>query len=182
MKTLHSAMLIALAMGALPFAARAAAAPAPPAPVRKTMQVGDQIADLVLPDLKGKKTSTAALRHGKVFVLALGATWSGWCNKQIPELNKVVKTYGGQVMVIGVNIREKTTRVKRQNKRLGVEYFTLLDRKGSTIIQYGVQGYPVVIVADKSGKIVFRGEYTRFKVLKAAIDAALNKEAKAGGE
>jgi peroxiredoxin len=143
----------------------------------KGPQVGDKVVDFNLKGLDGKVVKTAEFREDKVFVLKFGATWCGWCNRQIPELNKVQKEYADKVAVLDVAVREKADKVQAHNKKKGTKYNTVLDPKGIVAAKYGVRGIPVVIVADQDGKILYKGYYTKFAVLKKVIDKALPPEA-----
>jgi peroxiredoxin len=143
---------------------------------KKAAEVGEKVADFKLEDLSGKKVDTTDFRKDKVFVLKFGATWCGWCNRQIPHLNKVQKEYGDQVAVLDVSVREKAEKVKPHNKKHKVNYKTVLDTDGSVAGQYGVRGIPVVIVANRKGKVVYRGHYTKFEVLKKHITPLLKKD------
>lgn len=171
MRKLSCAMLIVVVMGALSLPAWAAAS-APPRPPG----VGDKIVDFELRDLQKRKIPTAKARKGKIFLLKFGATWCGWCNKQAPHLNTVVKAYRKKVLVLDVDVKEDARTVKKHNKRLGAKFLTVLDPMGMVAARYGVSGIPVVIIADKDGNIVYRGNYTDFSQLKTIIDGLLKKE------
>ena len=157
--------LLAVALFALVLPACAAGAEGP--------KVGDKVVDFQLKSVNGRLVKTAEARKDRVFVLKMGATWCGWCNKQIPHLNKVQQEYGNKVAVIDVDIEEPLSRVKTHNEKNGVKYTTVLDTNGQVAARYGVQGIPVLIIADKDGKIVYRGNYTEYEVLKAKIDELL---------
>jgi len=173
MRKLIYAILAVLLMSALPSSVRAADKPGPKPPKK-----GDKIVDFTLRDLRKRKVSTAKVRKNKIFLLKFGATWCGWCNAQVPHLNAVVKTYGKKVFVLDVDKLEKAAVVKAHNKKLRTKYLTVLDRVGAVAARYGVTGIPVVIIADKEGTIVYRGNYTPFDRLKKAIDALIEKDKK----
>lgn len=135
--------------------------------------VGDEVKDFTLKTPKGTAVPTAKFREGKVFLLKFGATWCGWCNKQVPHLNKVVEEYGKKVAVLDVDVKEGADRVRAHNRKLGAKFVTVLDTKGIVAGKYGVRGIPLVIVADQNGKIVYRGNYTPFERLKQKIDPLL---------
>ncbi|MFW6159242.1 MAG: TlpA family protein disulfide reductase [Planctomycetota bacterium] len=144
--------------------------------------VGDKVKDFKLKTPKGTAVPTAKFREGKVFLLKFGATWCGWCNKQVPHLNKVAEEYGKKVAVLDVDIKEGADRVRAHNKKLGAKFVTVLDTKGIVAGKYGVRGIPLVIIADQDGKIVYRGNYTPFQNFKKQIDPLLKgeEEKKAG--
>jgi len=184
MKAARWLLLVLLVWAVAVPAALAAEAPKPDRPKKpKPPGVGDAMLDFTLRTPRGKKVSTAKVRKGKLFVLKFGATWCGWCNKQIPELNKVKAAYPKDVFVLDVDIKEPAKVVRRHNKRLGAKYVTVLDDMGLVATRYGARGIPLVLIADKQGKIAFRGAYTRFGRMKVVIDGLLAKEkAKKGDE
>ena len=171
MRKLSCAILIALVMSTLSAPAWAAASKRPKPP-----GVGDQIIDFTLRDLKKRKIPTAKGRKNKIFLLKFGATWCGWCNKQIPHLNRVVKAYGKKVFVLDVDVREDAKTVKKHNKKHRTKFLTVLDQTGAIAAKYGVSGIPVVILADHNGKIAFVGNYTEFARLKTIIDGLIKKQ------
>ena len=131
------------------------------------------IADFTLNDLDGNAVNTADVRKGKVLVLKFGATWCPPCTAQIPHLNKIAATYAGKVAVIEVDIEEPAAKVKAHAERHKITYPVLLDEDGKIGAAYRVSGIPSVIVADKDGKIVYRGNYSPVELLKAQIDPLL---------
>lgn len=138
-----------------------------------------EIADFTLNDLAGKAVNTADVRKGKILVLKFGATWCPPCTRQIPHLNKVAATYPDKVAVIEVDKEEPAAKVKAHAQQHKITYPVLLDETGKISKVYHVRGIPAVIVADKNGKIVYRGYYTPFKKLKATIDKLLREDEKA---
>ena len=136
-------------------------------------QVGDRITDFKLPTVDGKTVSTAGLREGRPVVLKFGSTWCGWCNRQVPHLNKVAEKYAKQVAIIDIDIKEDAAKVRRHNKEMKAKYITLLDKDGIVAQKYEVRGIPVVIVADADGKILYRGNYTEFEKLEDVLDPAV---------
>jgi len=173
MRKLSCAILIALVMSALPFSARAAAYEPPKPP-----GVGQKIVDFELRDVHKRKIPTARARKGRIFLLKFGATWCGWCNKQAPHLNRIIKAYRKKVFVLDVDVQEDAKTVKKHNKRLGTKYITVLDKAGVVAARYGVRGIPLVIIADRHGTVAYRGPYTPFNKLKAVIDKLLAQEKK----
>lgn len=171
MRKLVYATLAVLLMSVLASSVRAADKPA-----AKPPKIGDKVIDFTLRDLRKRKVATAKGRKDRVFLLKFGATWCGWCNKQAPHLNAVLKAYGKKVFVLDVDSKEKAADVKTHNKKLRTKYLTVLDPVGKVAASYGVGGIPVVIIADKKGTIVYRGYYTPFNKLKQVIDALIEQE------
>jgi len=132
----------------------------------------EKVKDFELPDLLGNTVRLSEAIKGKPFVLKFGATWCGWCQRQTPILKKVVEKYGGQVVVLEIDIQEKKEKVKKNAEQHQVNYPVLLDLKGAVAQTYGVRGIPVVIVGDRQGGVVYRGHYTELPELEKQIEKA----------
>lgn len=142
----------------------------------KAPAVGDQIIDFKAKDLDGKELNTADLRKEKVLILKFGASWCGWCNRQSPVLTKIQKEYADKVVVIDVASKEPLAPEKYKEhkaKNGGEGYVTLLDTNAAELGKYQVRGIPLVLVADKNGKITFKSAYTDYEKLKAEVEKAL---------
>ncbi len=144
-------------------------------PLSTQKDTATEIADFTLNDLDGKAVNTADARKGKILVLKFGATWCAPCTQQIPHLNKVAATYPGKVAVIDVDSEETAARVKAHALRHKVAYPVLLDTDDKIAQAYRVDVIPTVIVADKNGTIVYRGNYTSFNMLKSKIGPLLKQ-------
>jgi len=144
-----------------------------PAALAASGKVGEKVTDFELKDVDGKLVKSAEFRKDKAYVIKFGATWCPPCNRQISELNKVVEEYGDKVAVLDVDVREPAEKVKAHAKKTGIKYKVVLDADGAVAKDYGVRGIPVVIVADKDGKVLYSGHYTKYEVLKKHLDAAL---------
>ena len=164
-------LLVVVLLFAAPLACSYGAGKAPPPP--KGPKVGDKITDFELKNLEGTSVKTEDARKDKVLVLVFGTTWGPPCEKQVPELLKVQKEYGDKVVVVGVYVKDTADKVKAYNEKLTVTYPTLMDSDGAIGLEYGARRFPTVIVADKDGKITYRGGSTDFAKLKKAIDALL---------
>ena len=138
--------------------------------------VGDAVIDFELKNLAGESVRSLEARKGKVLVLKFGASWCPYCNLQIKELKKVDEQYAHKgVAVIEVAVGEGAAHVRDHLKKYGVAYPVLLDGDGSVAGKYGVEGIPVVIVADASGNVVYKGNYTKFAKLRQLIDSVLRR-------
>ena len=116
---------------------------------------------------------------GKVVVLDFWGTWCPWCVKAMPQLQKVYDKYRSRgATVIGLNIENdpKADPVKfmQRNK---FTYGLLLNAEGA-VKDYGVSGFPTLVVVGKDGTVIAREEgYSPDleKKLGEIIDKALAK-------
>ena len=160
----HVARLAAVALLLAPVSAIAAEKPAQ----------GDKLIDVEVQTLDGQKTTLTKIINGRVAVFKFGATWCGWCNKQLAEFNKVVKNYPKEkVAVFDIDVREGASKVREHAERMKTAFPTYLDPDGAAAARYQVRGIPVTIVAAPDGTILYRRYYTPYEKLEPYIKKAL---------
>lgn len=156
--------LLAVALAAVPLAALAVEKPAK----------GDKLIDVEVLTLDGRRTTLTKVINGRVAVFKFGATWCGWCNRQLGEFNKVAKDYPKEkVAVFDIDVGEGAEKVREHGKRMKLAFTTYLDPKGAAAARYAVRGIPVSIVAAPDGTILFRSYYTPYEKLQPFIKEAL---------
>ena len=137
---------------------------------------GDTLVDLDLVTLDGKPVKLLELTKDKVVVFKFGATWCGWCTRQIPALNELRKKYPKDVVaVLDIDVGEPAAKVEAHRKKHDVTFDTVLDPRGKAAGLYNVTGIPVTIVAGHDGTIVYRGNYTSTSRLLKAVSPAVGK-------
>jgi peroxiredoxin len=135
---------------------------------------GDKLVDVEVTTLDGETQKLSEIQNRRVLVFKFGATWCGWCNRQLVDFNKVDKAYDDdKVVVVDIDVKEPAAEVAAHAKEAGVTFTTVLDPKGAGAARYNVRGIPVTIVADHEGTILYRGNYTTFAVLRKTIDPAV---------
>jgi len=143
--------LILLVTGCQP-SPETSAGTSPTAPVEGT-QVGDLAPDFQLQDLDGQTISLSDLR-GKPVLLNFWATWCGPCVHEMPFIQEIYELWTGKspsVMVLTVNVKESSSRVKEFMKSYGLSFPVLLDTKGSVAAKYNIRGIPTTFLIDKDG-------------------------------
>ncbi len=109
-----------------------------------------------LNDLKGEPVRLSQFR-GKVVVVNFWATWCAPCKQEIPHLNKMLKTYKDQGLVI-LTISTDSPQTQSQVGRLARRWKTrtLLDPEGRVVAQLNPRGIaPYTLIVDRGGKIAF---------------------------
>jgi len=135
---------------------------------------GAKLVDFAAQTLDGKKTHLLAFIGGRVAVFKLGATWCGWCTRQIPAMNEAAKAFpGDKVAVFQVDVGEDAKTVEAHNKEHKVAFATLLDPDSTAAGAYGVTAIPDTIVAGHDGTILYRGHYTTADELRRCVQPAL---------
>ena len=108
--------------------------------------------DFELPDLSGQAVSLAGTA-GRVRLIDFWATWCPPCRDEIPMLNELHQTYGGEGLTILAISDEKAEVVKEFAEEVGMDYTNLID-SGDVSESYRVLGLPTAFLIDRDGKIV----------------------------
>ena len=128
--------------------------------------------DFSLNGLDGKTVSTETLRENKVLVVKLGATWCGYCQQETKELVKLRKDFDpSDLAIVEVYIEEDAETVAPHVEDLPLT--VLLDENGKVASDYNVEGIPVILVVDPSGKTTYRGNFTPYAALRDEVRSAL---------
>lgn len=124
-------------------------------PAAFDVTAGAQLPDLELQSLDGKTTKLSQI-PGKVVLINFWATWCGPCLQEMPSINQLRKAYQPQGFeVIGVNVDENPGEVLESfQKKLGIEFTSYVDPKGSLAEKFDVHGIPFTVVIDSDRKIL----------------------------
>ncbi|MDR2762651.1 MAG: TlpA family protein disulfide reductase, partial [Planctomycetaceae bacterium] len=98
---------------------------------------------------------------GKVVLLDFWATWCSPCIKEFPNLKKVYEKYHSQGFeIIGVNVDEDLKTLEKALEKYKFDWTIIADQKltnaGKVCLfdRFGLQGVPLGILIDRSGKII----------------------------
>lgn len=114
-------------------------------------------------DLDGQAIDIERSIGNSAVVLVFWASWCPSCRAEVPKLNALIKRYANRGMdFIGVNVgyNDSYKRAKAFVEKTGMNYPNLFDATGNIGEQYGLQGVPTVIVADKKGFVRYYGHST----------------------
>ncbi len=110
---------------------------------------------LDLTDLQGQRWTSASLK-GRAVVLNFWATWCPPCREEMPSLQTLHELGGGDPVVIGVNVREPASRVRRYLESAGVQFPVVLDPQGELVKRFDVKTYPTTLLIAPDGQIRWR--------------------------
>ena len=116
---------------------------------------------MFLPDfetftLEGQPVGLKDLR-GRPSLLVFWASWCGPCKKEVPEINKLYKSYRERVHFLGVNMAESPEKVQMTQSQLGMLYPSAMDMRSELATRFAVSSIPLVIIIDSEGRIRYRG-------------------------
>ncbi len=146
MNRLHSVLLTAALLLLLPVSAMA-------------LNQGDRLLPFTGKDMDGKTVNSAGIIGKKPVMLIFWASWCPNCKSEVPKVNALVKKYRSQGMeFIGINVgyNDSEGKARRFMDKTGITYPVIFDKKGIIPRQYGVQGVPTVLIANKKGIVVFK--------------------------
>jgi len=109
-----------------------------------------------LTTMTGAQSELSAYR-GRVVVMNLWASWCPPCREEMPELQRLFRSYGSRgVTVLGIDEGESASRAASFAQSMQVHYPILLDRQQQYGRVYSALGLPTTIVIDQTG-IIARG-------------------------
>ncbi len=113
--------------------------------------------DFAVTDLQGRTVRLSALR-GKVVLLNLWATWCAPCIEEMPSIERLWSTLGGDdFALLAVSQDEEGRRsVEPFVEKMRVSFPVFLDPDHEVGDRYGVWGYPETFVIDRNGYVVER--------------------------
>ena len=120
---------------------------------------GGELKDLTLMDINGNKVRLFELANDKPLLLYFWASWCKPCRLVSPQVATLAREYKDRISVIGINVGgvDSPEFVKKYGKRHQMDYPLLIDSDNETLEAYSVRAIPTIILLDKSGKILFRG-------------------------
>lgn len=145
------------------------------------VKVGEQAPALNFNLMDGTQHTNESLK-GKVVVLQFTASWCSVCRKEMPHLEKEVwqKFKNEDFILVGIDLKEDTEKVKRFITQMKVTYPFTIDSDGSMFESFTLPKAGVTrnIVLDKNGKIIFLSrlyEEKEFAEMIQIIDSELKK-------
>ncbi len=110
---------------------------------------------LDLTDLQGQRWTSETLK-GRAVVLNFWATWCAPCKEELPSLQTLHELGGGNPLVLGINVRETASQVRRYLAATGLTLAVVLDPQAELAKRYGVSVYPTTLLIAPDGQIRWR--------------------------
>lgn len=115
---------------------------------------GEPAIDFTLEDLDGNEISLSDF-EGKIVLLNFWATWCGFCDLEMPDLEKLA-TVNEDLVVLGVNVGEDKELVKEYVDQKKITFPVVLDATTDIASDYLVTGLPTSYFIDEDGIIYGR--------------------------
>ena len=110
---------------------------------------------LDLQDLQGQRWSAERLK-GRAVVLNFWATWCPPCKEELPSLQTLHEIGGGDPLVIGINVRETASQVRRYLGATGLSFPVVLDPQAELAKRFGVTAFPTTLLIAPDGQVRWR--------------------------
>jgi thiol-disulfide isomerase/thioredoxin len=110
---------------------------------------GELAPDFTLESLNGDKISLSDYR-GKYVLVNFWATWCGFCDMEMPDLQKF-NNENEDLVVLAVNVMEEKKNVQDYIEKGGYDFDVVLDSDGAVTGTYLVSGFPTSYFIDKGG-------------------------------
>jgi thiol-disulfide isomerase/thioredoxin len=123
------------------------------------LATGTKAPAVVVPDLAGKPVDLGRYIGKKPVFLEFWATWCESCEALLPQIRSAYAEYGDRVEFIGVNVTVNQTReqVRQYIEKHKPPFRTLYDDEGTSTRAFQVPATSYVVIADRTGKIVYTG-------------------------
>jgi cytochrome c biogenesis protein CcmG/thiol:disulfide interchange protein DsbE len=160
---LRPGVAVVLAAGLATFAASADA-----------LSAGARAPEIGMNDMSGRRVTIGGLR-GRVVIVDFWASWCEPCEAEMPVLERLQRTYGGQgLTVIGVSQDREVENARQFLSRTRVSFANVHDQGNQIARRYAPDRMPSSYVIDRNG--VVRHVHSGFR----ASDAdALEREVRA---
>jgi len=104
-------------------------------------------------DLSTTKIELRSL-GGRPVVLNFWASWCIPCAHEAPRLVAAARAHEGQVLFLGVDVKDFSSDARKFLRRFHVNYVSVRDGGSGTYDAYGLTGLPESYFLDASGRIV----------------------------
>jgi thiol-disulfide isomerase/thioredoxin len=137
--------------------------------------------DFNLRDSNGGLSSLSGYR-GNLLLLNFWATWCGPCREEMPSMEQLSRSFGGQgFVVVAVNQKENAALVNKFMKTHGLNFSIPLDTDGRVAASYRVYGIPVTYLIDGNGQAIGMKSGPRDWAAREVIDAFRKLIGEGGG-
>jgi len=114
--------------------------------------IGKLAPDFKLKDMAGFEVELSQYR-GKPILLVFWATWCPHCRVEMPEINKLYRSFKENVLVFGINVEDEESRILKFISDYPVSFPILPDKDGQVARLYKVNSIPTVFFIAPSGVI-----------------------------
>lgn len=113
---------------------------------------GKPAPDFTLKKLSGEEASLSDYR-GKIVLVNFWATWCGYCDMEMPDLQRF-DDENEDLVVLAVDVQEESSLVEDYIDKGGYTFDVVLDADGAVARTYLVTGFPTSYFIDPDGILI----------------------------
>lgn len=113
------------------------------------IEFGRLAPDFTLTNLQGEEVSLSDYR-GKIVFINFWATWCGFCDKEMPDFQKLSEE-NDDLVILAVDVMEDKKIVENYIEKGGYDFEVVLDEDGKVAMTYLVSPLPTTYFIDKEG-------------------------------
>ena len=121
--------------------------------------------------------------RGRPVFINFFAVWCGPCRFEMPEIESVYNSLGDDLVVLTVDVRESSERVKAYKELLGLTMPTVMDTHRQVATAYQVPGLPWTYILDDKGvvrHIKFGAFLSREEIIAALGTVGITEDSDSG--
>lgn len=118
-----------------------------------SLEPGDPAPTFTAPLLASEGELSLEDLRGKPVVLNFWASWCGPCKDEAPELAAAAAQYEGEVVFVGVNIKDARSDAIEFAERYGLDYVHVRDEDNRIYTDYGLTGQPETFFVAADGTV-----------------------------
>ena len=121
--------------------------------------------------------------RGQPVFINFFAVWCGPCRFEMPEIESIYNSLGDDLVVLTVDVRESSERVKAYKELLGLTMPTVMDTHRQVATAYQVPGLPWTYILDDKGvvrHIKFGAFLSREEIIAALGTVGITEDADSG--
>lgn len=120
-----------------------------------------------LPMLHADTSVSKALLKGNVLMLEFFFVGCSPCKKAMPWLASLKEKYKGKAFKLySVNPIDSKDLIEKYTKKSKIINYDILYNANNLIADYGINGYPQIILLNKKGEIIYNGSLVENKIMK----------------
>lgn len=120
--------------------------------LKAELTLDEKMPDFTLMNLQGEQVSLSDY-EGKIVLINFWATWCGYCDAEMPDLQKLGQE-NEDIVVLAVNVEENKAQVEKYIDEGGYDFEVLLDEDGKLSRQFLIAGLPSSYFVNKEGIFV----------------------------
>jgi thiol-disulfide isomerase/thioredoxin len=119
-----------------------------------------------------KATVSLNKLKGKLILLEFWIKNCGYCIEVVPKLNELWSKYERKdLQIFGINAYDSRERINSFCSKNNPNYKILYGGE-STVAEYGVFGFPTIVLIDRNGKVIYSGTFDKSRI-EGLIEKAL---------